>query len=107
MVVDVRAAQHLRSGISGNRLSRKPQDELTGNIEIENLFLLHGAFDQFLASLIHHQDFPLLGGRAPSVSAVEGLIGGVGLTSLPPALRIVFSITIPDSSRSAGVLYKR
>jgi hypothetical protein len=41
-------------------LSRKPQDELTGNIEIENFFLLHGAFDQFLAGFIYHQDFPLV-----------------------------------------------
>lgn len=88
-------------------MSRKEQDELTANIEIEDFLLLHSAVDQFLAVLIDHQNFPLLGGGLPSVSAVEGLIGGVGLTSWPPVLRIVFSITIPDSIRSARGSCKR
>lgn len=44
-------------------MSRKEQDELTGNIEIEDFLLLHSAVNQFLAGLIDHQNFPLLGGR--------------------------------------------
>lgn len=42
--------------------SRKAQDELTGNIEVENFLFLHSSVNQFLAGLIHHQNFPLLGG---------------------------------------------
>lgn len=66
----------------------------TGDIEIQNIFIFHSTIDQFLAGLIHHQDFPLCG---ISVSIRRKRWGGrergMQRTSWPPALRMVFKMT--------------
>lgn len=88
----VRSVRHLRETMLLRLgLVSRVADKLTGNVQVEDLFLLQGSIHQLPAVLVHYQHFPLHEGsyRQPPVAEGEG----VCLTSWPPASRIVFNMT--------------